>query len=106
VPALQPYINRTHMGAVLCSLLPERKTDHPLGCHRPRIPHRVLFEKLVEVLVFGCVPTTGSPTRSVRQPPCAVGARRVDRSRGEVEKLREMALVEPTIASSVSNWLS
>jgi hypothetical protein len=51
VPALQPYINRTHMGAVLCSLLPERKTDHPLGCHRPRIPDRVVFEKLVEVLV-------------------------------------------------------
>ena len=28
--------------------------DHPLGCHRPRIPDRVVFEKLVQVLVFGC----------------------------------------------------
>ena len=28
--------------------------DHPLGCHRPRIPDRVVFEKLVEDLVFGC----------------------------------------------------
>ncbi len=27
---------------------------HPLGCHRPRIPDRVVFEKLVQVLVFGC----------------------------------------------------
>src|SRR5215210_2181533 len=36
------------------ALLPERKVDHPLGCHRPRIPERVVFEKLVEVLVFGC----------------------------------------------------
>lgn len=38
----------------LLDLLPARKTDHPLGCHRPRIPDRVVFEKLVAVLVFGC----------------------------------------------------
>ena len=25
-----------------------------MGCHRPRIPDRVVFEKLVQVLVFGC----------------------------------------------------
>jgi len=36
------------------ALLPERKTDHPLGCHRQRIPDKVVFEKLVEILVFGC----------------------------------------------------
>ena len=36
------------------ALLPEREVDHPLGCHRPRIPDRVVFEKPVEVLVFGC----------------------------------------------------
>jgi transposase len=34
--------------------LPERHVDHPLGCHRTRIPDRVIFEKLFEVLVFGC----------------------------------------------------
>jgi hypothetical protein len=28
--------------------------DHPLDCHDHRIPDRVLFEKLVEVLLFGC----------------------------------------------------
>lgn len=27
--------------------------DHPLGCHRPRIPDYVVFEKLAQVLVFG-----------------------------------------------------
>jgi hypothetical protein len=27
---------------------------HPLGCHRPRVSDRVVFEKLVQVLVFGC----------------------------------------------------
>lgn len=26
---------------------------HPLGCHRPRIDDRVVFDKLVEALVFG-----------------------------------------------------
>jgi hypothetical protein len=27
---------------------------HPLGCHRSRIPDRIVFDKLVQVLVFGC----------------------------------------------------
>ena len=53
VPALQLYITEP-IWAQFCALLLERKTDHPLGCHRPRIPDRVVFEKLVEVLVFGC----------------------------------------------------
>jgi len=36
------------------ALLPDRQQTHPLGCHNPRIPDRVVFEKLVQVLVFGC----------------------------------------------------
>jgi transposase len=36
------------------ALLPARHPSHPLGCHRPRIPDRVIFDKLVQVLVFGC----------------------------------------------------
>lgn len=35
-------------------LLPDREVAHPLGCHHPRIPDRVVFDKLVQVLVFGC----------------------------------------------------
>jgi transposase len=35
------------------ALLPERKVAHPLGCHRPRIPDRIAFDKLVQVLVLG-----------------------------------------------------
>ncbi len=35
------------------ALLPEREVTHPLGCHRPRIPDRVVFDKLVQVLVLG-----------------------------------------------------
>ena len=36
------------------ALLPTRQVHHPLGCHRPRIPDRVVFDKLIQVLVFGC----------------------------------------------------
>jgi transposase len=28
--------------------------DHPLGCHRRRVADRIIFDKLVQVLVFGC----------------------------------------------------
>ena len=30
------------------------QVHHPLGCHRPRIPDRLVFDKLIQVLVFGC----------------------------------------------------
>lgn len=53
MPALQPYLIEP-IFEQFCALLPERETDHPLGCHRPRIPERVIFEKLVQVLVFDC----------------------------------------------------
>jgi hypothetical protein len=53
VPALPPYIIEP-IFEQFAALLPEREVDHPLGCHRPRIPERVVFEKLVQVLVFGC----------------------------------------------------
>jgi transposase len=39
------------------ALLPERDVfhpDHPLGCHRRRVADRIVFDKLVQVLVFGC----------------------------------------------------
>lgn len=36
------------------ALLPPHEDHHPLGCHRPRIPDRLVFDKLVQVLVFGC----------------------------------------------------
>ena len=39
------------------ALLPPRPVydpAHPLGCHRRRIPNRIVFEKLVQVLRFGC----------------------------------------------------
>ena len=54
MPALEPYIIEP-IFEQFEALLPERRTtNHPLGCHKPRIPDRVVFGKLVEVLVFGC----------------------------------------------------
>jgi transposase len=38
-------------------LLPQRPAvdpSHPLGCHRQRIPDRIVFDKLIQVLRFGC----------------------------------------------------
>ena len=34
-------------------LIPVPVDAHPLGCHRPRIDNRVVFDKLVQVLVLG-----------------------------------------------------
>jgi transposase len=42
--------------AEFTALLPERgefHPDHPLGCHRRRIPDRVVFEHIVQALVHG-----------------------------------------------------
>jgi transposase len=53
MPALPPYIIEP-IWQQFVALLPARQVDHPLGCHRSRIPDRMVFEKLVQVLVFGC----------------------------------------------------
>jgi transposase len=53
VPAIQSYFIEP-IWEQFRALLPEREVSHPLGCHRSRIPDRIVFEKLVQVLVFGC----------------------------------------------------
>src|SRR5829696_2708831 len=53
MPVMPPYIIEP-IWEQFEALLSEHETDHPFGCHRPRIPDRVVFEKLVQVLVFGC----------------------------------------------------
>lgn len=46
MPALPSYVIEP-IWEQFCALLPERKVDHPLGCHRSRVPERTVFEKLV-----------------------------------------------------------
>jgi hypothetical protein len=53
VPALPPSILEP-LWDHFAALLPHRDDTHPLGCHRPRIPDRVIFDKLIQILVFGC----------------------------------------------------
>jgi hypothetical protein len=40
-------------------LLPEKEVEHPLGCHNPRIPDRVVFDKLACRSSSSDVPTRG-----------------------------------------------
>jgi transposase len=53
VPALPSSILEP-LWVQVAALLPSHKDTHPLGCHRPRIPDRVIFDKLIQILVFGC----------------------------------------------------
>jgi len=53
VPALPSSILEP-LWVQVAALLPTRQVSHPLGCHRPRIADRVVFDKLIQVLVFGC----------------------------------------------------
>jgi transposase len=89
VPAVPPYIIEP-IWQQFSALLPERKTSHPLGCHRPRIPDRIVFEKLVQVLVFGCA------YEKIADGSCSATTLRDRRDEwiglGVIERLREMAL--------------
>jgi hypothetical protein len=38
----------------VAALLPTRRVHHPLGCHRPRIPDRIVVDTRIQVLVVGC----------------------------------------------------
>jgi transposase len=53
VPALPSWL-LDPLWDQFAALLPPRQTLHPLGCHRPRIPDRLVFDKLTQILVFGC----------------------------------------------------
>jgi hypothetical protein len=89
VPALPPYLIEP-IFQQFSALLPEREVDHPLGCHRARIPDCVVFEKLVQVLVFGCA------YERIADRTCSATTLRDRRDEwielGVMEALRELAL--------------
>jgi Putative transposase of IS4/5 family (DUF4096) len=90
VPAIPQYIIEPSWEQ-FCALLPERDADvHPLGCHRRRIPDRLVFDKLVQVLVFGCA------YDRISDESCSASTLRRRRDEwidsGAMEKLRGMAL--------------
>ncbi|MGI5254543.1 IS5 family transposase [Actinacidiphila glaucinigra] len=56
MPVLPSWLTEPLWGQ-LVALLPERPEyhpDHPLGCHHPRIGDRVVFDKMLQLLRFGC----------------------------------------------------
>src|SRR5919107_822666 len=89
VPALPPYIIEPIFEQFL-ALLPDRVVHPPLGCHKPRIPDRVILEKLVQILVFGC------SYRRIAEEGCSATAIRDRRDEwielGVMEALRQIAL--------------
>ena len=89
MPAVPPYLIEP-IWQQLLALLPEKHTNHPLGCHRPRIPDRIVFEKLVQVLVFGCA------YEKIADRSCSATTLRRRRDEwielGVLDALREMAL--------------
>ena len=89
MPALPPYIIEP-IWQQLVVLLPERHSSHPLGCHRPRIPDRIVFEKLAQVLVFGCA------YEKIADGSCSATTLRRRREEwiaaGVIDSLRKMAL--------------
>jgi transposase len=56
VPVLPSWLTEP-LWDQFAALLPERPAyapTHPLGCHRPRISDRIVFDKMLQLLHFGC----------------------------------------------------
>ena len=89
MPALTPYLIEP-VRERASALLPEREANHPLGCHEPRAPDRLLEEKPVRVLVFGCA------YHRIADESCSDTTLRRRRDgwilAGAMERLREMTL--------------
>lgn len=89
MPAISPYIIDP-IWEQFVVLLPEREVNHPLGCHRTRIPEKMIFDKLVQVLVFGCA------YERIADDSCSATTLRRRRDEwivsGVMEQLREIVL--------------
>lgn len=89
MPALPTYLIEP-IWEQFAALLPPREVDHPLGCHRHRVPDRLVFDKLVQVLVFGCA------YERISDESCSATTLRRRRDEwigsGAMEELREMVL--------------
>ncbi len=89
MPALPPYIIDP-IWEQFRALLPQREVKHPWGSHRPRIDDRLVFDKLVQVLVFGCA------YERISDESCSATTLRRRRDEwigsGVMEKLQEITL--------------
>jgi transposase len=89
VPALPSSVLEP-LWVQVSALLPTRPDTHPLGCHRPRIADRIVFDKLIQLLVFGC------GYRRIADQGCSATTLRRRRdewiSAGVAEQLRRVVL--------------
>jgi transposase len=89
VPALPSSVLEP-LWVQVAALLPTRQVHHHLGCHRPRVPDRLVFDKLIGVLVFGC------GYRRIADPTCSATTLRRRRDEwialGLAEQLRLLVL--------------
>ena len=103
MPALPPSI-LDPLWVQFAALLPTRQVHHPLGCHRPRVPDRVVFDELIQILVFGC------GYRRIADPTCSATTLRRRRDEwitlGLAERLRLAVLgaYDRLLAWSWSTW--
>jgi transposase len=105
MPALPSWIIDPLWDQV-AAVLPEHHDPHPLGCHRPRIPDRVIFDKLLQVVVFGCA------YQRIADHTCS--ARTLRRRRDEwiaagvTNQVHQLALPPTTVCSAwtltISPW--
>jgi len=76
--------------AALVPARPVYDPAHPLGCHRRRIPSRIVFEKLLQVLRFGC------PYEAIADSACSATTIRARRDEwikaGIFARLKQIAL--------------
>jgi transposase len=104
VPALPSSILEP-LWVQIAALLPTYPDTHPLGCHRPRIADRVVFDKLIQVLVFGC------GYRRIADASCSATTLRRRRdewiSAGVAEQLRlaVLAAYDRMLGLRLEHWL-
>src|SRR5918996_1435523 len=79
VPALPPYLIEP-IWQQFSALIPERRTSHPLGCHRPRIPDRVVGLELPDVAVDCCITKAPCGGEKAGRSPVDRGKRGIKRS--------------------------
>ncbi|WP_436702483.1 IS5 family transposase [Nocardioides sp. BYT-33-1] len=89
MPALPSFIIEP-LWDQFAALIPEHIETHPLGCHRPRIADRIVFDKLVQIAVLGAAydriaDTTCSATTLRRRRDAWISA-------GLFERLEQLAL--------------
>jgi hypothetical protein len=100
VPALPSFII-VALWDQFAALIPERVDTHPLGRDNPRIPDRVVFEKLLQVVVLGASHQriADSPAR----PPASAVAGTSGSAPGSSSGWNSSAW-RPTTGSSAWTW--